>query len=119
MAGRRVLVLGVDPTKLTEWDPAPVLSEIERGRRRFGELGIEADWCLADLHGDPQSEFAAALAGNDYACVVIGGGLRSREPDLELLFETVVNLVRTRQPDAAIAFNHRPDDCADAALRWL
>src|ERR1700753_3727442 len=102
MAGRRVLVLGVDPTKLSEWDPAPVRSEIERGRRRFGELGIEADWCLADLHGDPWSEFATALAGNDYGCVVIGGGLRSREPSLELLFESSVHLVRTRPPEAAI-----------------
>jgi hypothetical protein len=35
------------------------------------------------------------------------------------LFEKVINLVRQHSPDAAIAFNVRPEDCVDAALRWL
>jgi hypothetical protein len=50
--------------------------------------------------------------------VVIGGGIRGHEPLLPL-FETVINLVRQHQPDAAIAFNSSPEDCADAARRWL
>lgn len=33
--------------------------------------------------------------------------------------EKVVDLVRQYAPDAAIAFNRSPEDCADAALRWL
>ena len=36
-----------------------------------------------------------------------------------LLFETVVNAVHKAAPNAAIAFNTRPEDTADAAARWL
>jgi hypothetical protein len=35
------------------------------------------------------------------------------------MFEVVINSVRKAAPGAAIAFNTRPDDSADAAPRWL
>jgi len=35
------------------------------------------------------------------------------------LFEVVINAVRKAAPGAAIAFNTRPDDSADAAARWV
>lgn len=114
----RVLVVGVDPAKLQGWDPEPVQAAIARGQARFDEHGIEADYCLVDLNEDPEGTLVAALARNDYGCVVIGGGIRTHEPLLEL-FEKVVNLVRLYAPDAAIAFNSSPENCADAALRWL
>jgi hypothetical protein len=34
-------------------------------------------------------------------------------------FEAIINAVRKAAPNAAIAFNTRPDDSADAAARWL
>jgi len=58
------------------------------------------------------------LAGADYACVVIGAGIRLPSQGLAL-FEAVVNAVHRAAPGAAIAFNTRPDDSADAAARWL
>ncbi|WP_157252055.1 hypothetical protein [Nonomuraea typhae] len=118
MTGARVLVVGLDPAKIPGFDPEPVQAAIALGEARFGELGIEADWCLLALDGDPEGEIVEALRGNDYACVVIGGGIRKHEPLLEL-FEKAVNLVRQHAPGAAIAFNGSPDDTADAALRWL
>jgi hypothetical protein len=114
----RVLVIGLDPAKLTGWDPAPVQAAIARGKTRFDEHGIEADYCLVSLDERPEQTIAEALAGNDYACVVIGGGIRTQETLLEL-FERVVNLVRRHAPAAEIAFNTNPEDCVDAALRWL
>jgi hypothetical protein len=50
--------------------------------------------------------------------VVIGGGVRIPPKNL-LLFETLVNAVHKAAPNAAIAFNTRPEDTADAAARWL
>ena len=35
------------------------------------------------------------------------------------LFEAVINAVHKAAPGAAIAFNTRPDDSADAAARWV
>jgi hypothetical protein len=114
----RVLVVGLDPAKLQGWDPEPLQAALARGRARFDDHGIEADWCLVALDENPEAAIVEALTRKDYACVVIGGGIRRPEPLLEL-FERVVNLVRQHAPDAAIAFNSSPEDCADAALRWL
>jgi hypothetical protein len=118
MALGRVLVIGLDPAKFEGWDPAPVQAAIERGQRRFDELGIEADMCLVAIDDHAEAAVVTALTGTEYACVVVGGGIRKHEPLLGF-FEKVVNLVRRHQPGAAIAFNSRPDDTADAALRWL
>jgi hypothetical protein len=114
----RVLVIGLDPAKIQGWDPKPVQAAIARGRGRFDDHGIKADWCLVALDENPEGAIVEALASGDYGCVVIGGGIRSHEPLLEL-FEKVVNLVRQHAPDAAIAFNSSPEDCVDAAMRWL
>lgn len=118
MAMGRVLVIGVDPAKMTGWDPEPVLAAIARGQDRFADHGIEADLCLVAVDERTESVVVAALTRHDYACVVVGGGIRKHEPYLEL-FEKVVNLVRQHTPGAAIAFNEKPDDTLDAALRWL
>ncbi|MGH8877715.1 MAG: hypothetical protein ACRD0P_10295 [Stackebrandtia sp.] len=114
----RVLVVGLDPAKLDGWDPEPVQAALAISDKRFTELGIEAVMCLLDLNEDVESAIVAALTGDDYACVVIGGGIRKQEDLLEL-FEKTVNLVRWHAPSAAIAFNTNPADTADAALRWL
>ncbi|WP_246082770.1 hypothetical protein [Nonomuraea diastatica] len=114
----RVLVIGLDPAKIEGYDPEPVQEAIARGRARFDDHGIEADYCLVALDDDPEATIVEALTRDDYACVVIGGGIRKHEPLLGF-FEKVVNLVRRHAPGAAIAFNDNPDDCADAALRWL
>ena len=53
-----------------------------------------------------------------YDCVVVGGGV-SLPPRNLALFEIVINAIRKAAPGAAIAFNTRPDDSADAAARWV
>ncbi|MBP2708293.1 hypothetical protein JOL79_31390 [Microbispora sp. RL4-1S] len=118
MTGARVLVVGLDPAKIQGWDPEPVQAAIARGQARFADQDIEADWCLVALDENPEEVIAEALTRGNYVCVVIGGGIRKHEPLLEF-FERLVNLVRRHAPDAAIAFNNTPEDCADAALRWL
>jgi len=50
--------------------------------------------------------------------VVIGGGVRLPPRNLAL-FEVVIDAIRKAAPAAAIAFNTRPDDSADAAARGL
>ncbi|SDM55249.1 hypothetical protein [Allokutzneria albata] len=114
----RVLVIGLDPAKIEGWDPAPVQAALARGQASFDEHGIEADMCLVTLDDNPEATIVESLTSTDYACVVVGGGIRKHEPLLEF-FEKVVNLVRLHAPNAAIAFNSSPEDSAKAALRWL
>ncbi|GAA3239304.1 hypothetical protein ACFO1B_09615 [Dactylosporangium siamense] len=114
----RVLVIGLDPVRIPGWDPAPVVAAIERGQARFAEHGLEADLCLVAPDDAPEAAIVEALAAEDYACVVVGGGIRKHEPLLEL-FETVVNLIHRYAPGVEIAFNSTPEDTADAAMRRL
>ncbi|MEV0155552.1 hypothetical protein AB0H57_17660 [Micromonospora sp. NPDC050686] len=118
MAAGRVLVIGLDPVRIPGWDPEPVVAAIARGHARFGAYGIEADQCLVAPDEHPEQAIVEALTRHDYACVVVGGGIRKHEPLLGL-FEQVINLIRRHAPGAAIAFNSTPEDTADAALRWL
>jgi hypothetical protein len=80
MALGRVLVIGLDPALIPGWDPAPVEAEIARGRARFSDRGIEADWCLVALDENVEKAIVEALTRTAYACVVIGGGIRTHEP---------------------------------------
>ena len=108
----------VDPDLIEGWDPEPVKAAIARGQAAFDDHGIDADLCLVPVDDTTEGIIVEALTGKEYACVVVGGGIRKHEPYLEL-FEKIVNLVRLHAPRAAIAFNSTPNDTAEAALRWL
>jgi hypothetical protein len=56
------------------------------------------------------------LASAVYDCVVIGAGVRL-PPNRLVVFEAVVNAIHRAAPQAAIAFNTRPDDSGAAAVR--
>src|SRR5262245_64480621 len=59
---------------------------------------------------------SVALQARSWDCVIVGGGIREPEEQLEL-FESIINLICRHAPQAAIAFNHIPHDLADAAAR--
>jgi hypothetical protein len=120
-AGPEVLVIGLDPHQVSgPWDPLPVAEAIRVGMERFRANGLRAESCLLGLDesDDIESTVIEALSRRSWAVVVVGGGIRKSEEHL-LLFEQIINLVRLHAPDAAIAFNSRPDDTFDAAARWL
>ena len=98
----RVLVLGLDPRTIPGYDPEPVVAAIERGQRRFADLGISCDLGLVPLDDSTEARIVEFLGRAPYECVVIGGGIR-KEEELLPLFEVVVNLVRRHAPQAACA----------------
>jgi hypothetical protein len=116
-----VLVLGLDPYRVPgPWDPKPIADAIEVGMAHFADRGIEAEACLVGLDGsdDIEDRITTALEARCWDCVVVGGGIRKPEEQLEL-FESIVNLIRRHAPQAAIAFNSTPQDITDAAARRL
>jgi hypothetical protein len=90
------------------------------GTTRFADHGVGAESCLFGLDGsdDVEAVVTAALRARPWECVVVGGGMRKPDDQLEL-FERVVNLVRRHAPDAAITVNATPTDTFDAAGRWV
>jgi len=122
----RILLVGYDPETVDYSDPAlPTGMTVEKVRagiavavKQFAERGWEADvgYIQPDETAGPTVE--RQLGSAAYDCVVIGAGVRLQAQRLAL-FEAVINAVHRAAPGAAIAFNTRPDDSADAAARWL
>ena len=121
----RVLLVGYDPETVDYSNPAlpPGMSadKISAGLalalKQMTERGWEADLCLIRPDEMAGKTVECHLASANYG-FVIGAGVRLPPQGLAL-FEAVVNAVHRAAPAAAIAFNTRPEDSADAAARWL
>ena len=122
----RILLLGLDPETVDYSDPAlppgmnaeKVRTGIEVAVKQFTDRGWESDVCFIRPDESAGPTVERQLRSTNYDCVVIGGGVRLPLRNLAL-FEVVINAVRKAAPGAAIAFNTRPDDSADAAARWV
>jgi hypothetical protein len=122
----RILFVGQEPETVDFSDPAlppgfnaeKIHAGIAVALRQMTERGWHADLCLIRPDGTAHSTLERQLVTNVYDCVVIGGGIRIPPKSL-LLFEALINAMHKAAPGAAIAFNTRPEDSADAAERWL
>jgi hypothetical protein len=117
-ANRNVLLIGFDPSAIPGIDASMVNTAIAIGQQGFEAAGIPAENCLIKPDATAEAEIIAHLTAKEYACVVIGGGLRKPDEAVEFL-ERVIHLVRKHAPGAAIAFNTNPTTSVDAAQRWL
>ena len=114
-----VLVIGLDPYRVPgPWDPKPVMDAIEIGMTALAAHGFQAEACLVGLDGsdDVEARITVALQARSWDCVIIGGGIRKPEEQVEL-FESIINLICRHAPQAVIAFNQTPHDLADAVVR--
>lgn len=123
---KRVLIIGEDPAHVDFSDPAippgmdagKVRAGLEIALNKLRDGGREADLLLTTTEAAAGREVERALAGEAYDCVVIGAGLRTI-PKATPLFETIMNVVHQRAPQARLAFNLSPEDSAEAAERQL
>ena len=122
----RILLLGLDPETVDFSDPAlppgmtveKVHAGIAVALKQFTERGWESDVGMIRPDESAGPAVERQLRSANYDCVVIGAGVRLPPRHLAL-FEVVINTIRKAAPGAAIAFNTRPDDSADAAGRWV
>ena len=122
----RILLLGLDPETVDFSDPAlppgvtaeKVRAGITVALKQFTERGWESDVCFIRPDETAGPTVERQVRSTNYDCVVIGGGVRLPPRNLAL-FEVVINAIRKAAPGAAIAFNTRPDDSADAAPQWV
>ena len=120
-----VLLVGPDPETIDYADPSlPPGLDAEKVRaglalaaETLAERGRRLDLCLLPAD-EGAGALAAQLASAEYECVVIGTGLRLPAKNL-LLFERIINIIRTAAPRASIAFNTDPAQTAEAAARWI
>jgi hypothetical protein len=124
-----VLIVGLDPDRRDlgalgvppEVGATPVADALRGPLERLAAQGHAVT--LLPLRGwegpeavDAQVE--EALAGRAFDVVVVGAGLRVL-PALAPVFERLMNALHEGAPGARFAFNSRPEDSDEAALRWL
>jgi hypothetical protein len=122
----RILFVGQKPETVDFSDPSlppgfnadKINAGIAVAVAKIKERGWQGDTCMITPDNAGRTLLEKTLKSAAYDCVVIGGGLRIPPKGLAL-FETVVNVVHKMAPNAAIAFNTRPEDTADAAARQL
>jgi hypothetical protein len=122
----RVLLVGYDPEAVDHSDPAlppgmnaeKIRAGIMLALQQVTNRGWQGDLCLIRPDEMAVQAVERQLASANYNCVVIGAGVRLPPKGLAL-FEAVINAIHRCAPAAAIAFNTRPEDSADAAARWL
>jgi hypothetical protein len=122
----RVLFVGQIPETVDYSDPAlppglnaeKIYAGIGVAAAKIAEKGWLGDICNIAPDDGGIATLEKQLATTTYDCVVVGGGLRLPPKGL-LMFEKVVNSIHKTAPGAAIAFNTRPEDTAEAADRWV
>jgi hypothetical protein len=107
-----------DPSLPPGFDADKINAGIAIAVDKITERGWQGDTCMITPDGAGKAMLERQLKSAAYDCVVVGGGLRLPPKGLAL-FETVVNIVHKAAPGAAIAFNTKPEDTADAAARQL
>jgi hypothetical protein len=123
---KHVVLVGLDPATVNFADPAlppgTTAEKIHEGVKLaladFAARGWHAQNCFINPDETAVGTVERCLAGQVYDCVVIGAGLRL-PPGRLILFEAVVNAIHRAAPQAAIAFNTRPEDSGAAAARWI
>jgi hypothetical protein len=107
-----------DPSLPPGFDADKINAGIAVAVDKIAERGWQGDTCMITPDDAGRAMLERQLKGAAYDCVVIGGGLRLPPKGLAL-FETVVNVIHKAAPGAAIVFNTKPEDTADAAARQL
>jgi len=121
-----VVLIGLDPATVDFSDPAllpgmtaeKIHAGVKLALADFAARGWRAQNCFINPDETAVPTVERCLADHVYDCVVIGAGLRL-PPSRLVLFEEVVKAVHRSAPQAAIAFNTRPEDCGAAAARWI
>ena len=122
----RILFVGQQPETVDFTDPVlppgfnaeKIHAGIAVALNQMAERGWQVDLCLIQPDETAGPDVERSLTAQAYDCVVVGAGIRLPPRSL-LMFEAVINAVHRAAPGAAIAFNTRPEDSADAAARWL
>ena len=123
---KRVLLVGFDPATVDFSDPAlppgmtaeKVDAGVKLALADFAGRGWHHEVCFIKPDETAVPTVERCLASDVYDCVVIGAGVRL-PPNRLVLFEALVNAIHRAAPQAAIAFNTRPEDSGAAAARWI
>lgn len=121
----RVLFFGIEPTTIDfsgsyqiwgDYNAESVEKLCYDETARLNTLGYDAHYFASPAQYLPK-KVQDALRSKSYDVVVVGAGVRVTLKNF-LLFEQIINVIRTEAPQAIICFNDQPDTTVDAVRRW-
>ncbi|MEM7504061.1 MAG: hypothetical protein AAF417_18615 [Pseudomonadota bacterium] len=123
MSGKNVLLIGLGPSVVSySRRPGLTAEKLEARLRReeaaLNQNGYAASICFIDQGETAEDVVRARLAETDFACVLVGAGVRS-DADEFLLFEKLVRVVHERAPKARVCFNLGSADSTTVVKHWV
>jgi hypothetical protein len=120
---KRVLLVGLAPEHARlihtmNITPEQLVATLNSEVAALKRDGYDVEMLMTDAGETAERVLAARLLATSFDCVMIGAGVRS-DPGYFALFEKLINVVHRHAPAAAICFNTRPGDTADAVRRWV
>jgi hypothetical protein len=120
------LLIGLDPNGIDYTAPnvpkgmtaKKLFAAVADAQKQFSAQGDRLDNCVIKLDGSAEAPVTAQLASGPYDAVLIGGGLRQPDANIELL-ERIVDSIQVHAPGTPIGFVALPDGSLDAAARAL
>lgn len=120
------LLIGLDPEGIDFSAPGvpegmtaeKLSAAVIAAQAQFSARGDRLDNCIIKLDGSAEAPVTAQLSGADYEVVLIGGGIRQPDANIELL-ERIIHSVRTHAPGTPIGFVALPYGSVEAAARAL
>ena len=122
----RVLLVGLDPD-IVDYTKSPmpgltaakVRTAVEGDKAKLEAMGYSVKSLYVDDGKTAETVLTAELSSGGYDCIMVGAGLRIVPPYF-LLFEKLINVIRSRAPASTkICFNTNPSDTGDAVRRWV
>jgi trans-aconitate methyltransferase len=121
-----ILIIGEDPALVDFSAPgvppgmsaATVMNGVNSSKERLEAAGHGVTILLTKDAETVEAQVSRELEGSTYDVIVVGAGLRTLAPFAEQ-FERLMNVLHREAPDAKLAFNSRPDNSDQAALRWI
>jgi hypothetical protein len=124
---KKVLLIGIDPALIdftsAEFAAFPGLTaeKVEMGINgainQLNQLNFEAEKCWVDFGETAINVLEKQLGEKQFDIVLIGAGIRV-PPKNFLLFENMINCIRSFAPKATICFNTNPMDTVASVQRW-
>jgi len=120
------LLIGLDPDGIDFTAPGvptgmtaeKLSAAVADAQKQFSEQGDLLDNCIIKMDGSAEAPVTAQLASATYDAVLIGGGLRQPDANIQLL-ERIIDSIQAHAPGTPIGFVALPDGSLKAAARAL
>lgn len=124
---KKFLLIGLDPEAIDYSAPnvppggsaEKLFTDIAEAQKQLADRGNRLDSCKVQLDASSaEASVTAHLVHSTYECILIGGGIRETNENVEML-ERIINSIRQHAPSTPIGFVSLPHDSSKVIDRVM